>query len=231
VDYQTRFIGSACSILVIKMRLFFDLYDPELFNKNDPRNFAYFIAAAVVLDTHNFLPEYRNKKWSLEDSESGEWLSKYTDIGNRFCNDYFDRMQNNKFSKEVSLKFDIMGNIRRDYKQYELEKKGVQGRLGCAVMVFSPATMFERYGEAETLAVFDKYMTDHDLQMFAIMCNIMDMKSGDMERRIFLYTKHDSEFANTYDGLVKATRESSLLKCKDEVAKKAGSGDYVHWLV
>lgn len=77
-DYQTRFIGSACSILVIKMRLFFDLYDPALFNKADSRNYAYFIAAAVVLDTHNFYEPYKNKKWSEEDMESGDWLSEYT---------------------------------------------------------------------------------------------------------------------------------------------------------
>jgi len=209
------------------MRLFFDLYDIELFNKADPRNFAYFIAAAVVLDTHNFLPDYRNKKWSQEDEESGEWLAKYADIGT----EYFDRMQNNKFSKEISLKFDLMGNIRRDYKQYELDKEGVHGRLGCAVMVFSPAAMFERYGEAETLAIFDKYMVDNDLQMFGIMCNIMDMASGEMERRVFLYSKKDSEFAKTFDGLVKATQESSLLKVKDEVRKEAGSGEYVHWFL
>jgi hypothetical protein len=140
-------------------------------------------------------------------------------------------MQNNKFSKEVSLKFDLMGNIRRDYKQYELAKHSVSGRLGVAVMVFSPAQMFERYGEAETLACFDKYMDQNDLQMFGIMCNIMDIETGEMERRIFLYSRRDSDFANTFDGLALDTRESTLLKCKDEVRGQTKSGTYVHWLL
>jgi len=89
--------------------------------------------------------------------------------------------------------------------------------------------MFERYGEAETLACFDQYMIDHDLQMFAIMCNIMHMETGEMERRIFVYTKRDSDFANTFDGLVLATRESTMLKCKDEVRKQHNHGAYAHW--
>lgn len=140
-------------------------------------------------------------------------------------------MQFNKFSKDISLKFDLMGNIRRDYKQYELEKLGVKGRFGCAVMVFGPQQMFERYGEAETLKVFEKYMTDNDLSMFGIMCNIMDMETEEMERRIFVFSKKDCDFANTFDGLVGATRDSSMLKCKDEVRKTVGSTEYVHYLL
>ena len=64
-----RFIGSACSILIIKMRLDFELFDPELFNKANSPNFAYLMAAAICLDTHNLYLPYKNKKWSLEDQE------------------------------------------------------------------------------------------------------------------------------------------------------------------
>lgn len=53
----------------MKMRLDIDLFDAELFNEANDPNFAYMMAAAIVLDTHNFEKSYRNKKWSLEDSE------------------------------------------------------------------------------------------------------------------------------------------------------------------
>lgn len=85
-DYQVRFIGSACSILVMKMRLDIELFDEELLNPENHPNFAYLMAAAIVLDTHNFDESYRNKKWSLEDLESGQWLRKFAKIDDA----YFD---------------------------------------------------------------------------------------------------------------------------------------------
>jgi inorganic pyrophosphatase/exopolyphosphatase len=73
-DYQVRFMGSACSILVIKMRLDISMYNMELFNQKNEKNFAYLLGAAISLDTHNFLENYRNTKWSIEDEESMQWL-------------------------------------------------------------------------------------------------------------------------------------------------------------
>lgn len=140
-------------------------------------------------------------------------------------------MQFNKFSKDISLKFDLMGNIRRDYKQYELQKDHFKGRFGCAVMVFGPQQMFERYGEAETLKCFEQYMTDNELSLFGIMGNIMDMETEEMERRIFVFSKKDCPFANTFDGLLSAMKDSSLLQVKDEVRKTVGSTEYAHYLL
>lgn len=87
-DYQVRFIGSACSILIIKVRLGIDLFDMELFNKSNDPNFAFFLAAAISLDTHNFDESYKNKKWSLEDLEQVEWLRKFATIDDAYFNLY-----------------------------------------------------------------------------------------------------------------------------------------------
>lgn len=133
-----KFIGSAAAILVNKMKEDMHLFDPELFNKNDPRNFAYFIGAPIILDTHNFYEEYRDKKWSHEDELALQCIAPYCS----FDQNYFMQMQNNKFSKEAAIKLGFLGNIRRDYKQYRLKKGSVEGRLGCAVMVFGPTDMF-----------------------------------------------------------------------------------------
>jgi len=54
----------------------------------------------------------------------------------------------------------LMGNIRRDYKQYRLAKGDVKGRLGCPVMIFSPQDMFAKYGKEHVKEVVDKYMIE-----------------------------------------------------------------------
>lgn len=55
-----RFIGSACSILVLLMRECFELYHKSLFEISDDKNFAYLMAAAVVLDSYNFREDLAN---------------------------------------------------------------------------------------------------------------------------------------------------------------------------
>lgn len=51
--------------------------------------------------------------------------------------------------------------------------------------------------------------------MFGIMCNIMDMETGHMKREIFLYSRKDSDFGNTLDGLVEFMKKSDILKAYD----------------
>ena len=71
--------------------------DESLFGEDDltgEKNFAYFFAAAVVLDTYHFKPALKNSKWQDEDLVAYEWLTKHTaSIGK----DYFDRMHDMKF--------------------------------------------------------------------------------------------------------------------------------------
>jgi inorganic pyrophosphatase/exopolyphosphatase len=223
-DYQVRFIGSACSILVMKIRLDMDLFDQELFNPKNHPNFAYFLAAAIVLDTHNFMDSYKNRKWSLEDLEQGEWLKKFTKIDDQF----FDLYQNKKFDQKVALDLGFKGNIRRDWKQYELQKGAVAGRFGCAVMVFSPDTMFAHYGHEAICKEIEATMAEKELDMFGIMCNIME-SDGEMSRMVFIYSRKDTPFAKTFEGLYAATKDSKLLKCKKEVRKTFGSSEYAYW--
>lgn len=60
------------------MRLDIHLFNPELFNQAVEPNYAHFLAAPIMLDTHNFCESYRNKKWSEEDLEQVTWLRKFT---------------------------------------------------------------------------------------------------------------------------------------------------------
>ena len=84
-----RFIGSACSLLVLMMK-----NNVDLFPKEEMQKYCYFVAAAVMLDTHNFKELLRDSKWQKEDQEAHDWLLQYTELGST----YFDKMQDNKFN-------------------------------------------------------------------------------------------------------------------------------------
>lgn len=71
------------------------LYDQALFDKKAPVNFAYFLGAAIALDTSNFKEALRDTKWQREDEMAYQWLSEFAELGQS----YFLKMRNNKFNQ------------------------------------------------------------------------------------------------------------------------------------
>jgi len=59
-----HFVGSACSILANEMKADKETDLSEDFVKSDEPNFAYLLAAAVVLDTYFFKESLRDSKWN-----------------------------------------------------------------------------------------------------------------------------------------------------------------------
>ena len=45
---------------------------------------AYFLGAAIVLDTYFFSEELRAKKWTEEDTVAHEFLMQYADVGQEY---------------------------------------------------------------------------------------------------------------------------------------------------
>lgn len=80
-DNQTRFIGSACSILVLEMKNG-DVIDRELLTSG----FARYMAAAIVLDTVNFNPTLKDTKWQQEDMDARDWLAQYCTLDDAYFN-------------------------------------------------------------------------------------------------------------------------------------------------
>jgi len=80
-DSKVRFIGSACSLLVLMMKENEAIFDKALFDKSVKPNYAYFMAAAVVLDSANLNEALRDTKWQQEDQDAYEWLSGFTELG------------------------------------------------------------------------------------------------------------------------------------------------------
>jgi hypothetical protein len=68
-------------------------------------------------------------------------------------------MQDNKFNQEIALSFGLQGNFRRDYKTYRLKRGDAEGKLGLAVMVFQPWTMFDKYGHENVCKDIEEMMT------------------------------------------------------------------------
>lgn len=49
--------------------------------------------------------------------------------------------------------------------------------------------------------------------MFGIMFNVMNEKTHVVERAIFVYTRHDSYFASSFDSFLATCKSSDLLRC------------------
>lgn len=59
-------------------------------------------------------------------------------------------------------------------------------------------------------------MESHKLSLFGIMFNVMNPETHVVERAIFVYTRHDSFFANTFEEFLQACKDSDLLRCGKE---------------
>ena len=106
---------------------------------SDEPNLSYLLAAAVVLDSYNFLESIRDKKWNEDDIVAHKFLMQTADVGL----EYWRALNNAKFDTEAALELGLRGNFIRDYKKYDLKK----GIMGCSVINALHNDMVERYGE------------------------------------------------------------------------------------
>jgi inorganic pyrophosphatase/exopolyphosphatase len=87
-----KFIGSACSIAVLQMKAHAEVFSPDHWEP-DTRNFAYFYAAAIALDTYNFKEALRGTKWQEDDELAWNWLKQFYN----FNDSYFQELCDAKF--------------------------------------------------------------------------------------------------------------------------------------
>lgn len=215
-DYQVRFIGSACSMLVLMMKENHGLFDPQLFIRwVDRPNYAYLLGAAVILDSHNFAEDMRDSKWSSEDEVARDHLNKFTSLNE----EYYDRMELNKHDAKLALTLGFQGNLRRDYKQYRLMKNGQPGTMGIPVMVCDLDDMFNEWGHDQVCKEICEHMTEQTLSMFGIHFNILNTSTNIVERTIFVFTKNDCDFGKSYEDFLTACQASDLLKCSKDVRR------------
>lgn len=132
-------IGSACSLVALKVRDDEELFTDDLKASDDGMpNFAYLLGAAVVLDSYYFKDELKDKKWTGKDTEAHEFLMKYADVGH----DYWEVLNTAKFDVQQGLSLGLKGIFIRDYKNYNLEG----GIMGVGVSTGSIDILLEHFG-------------------------------------------------------------------------------------
>lgn len=144
-EKECRFIGSACSLVALMVKRERHLFESDLAkaDANEP-NLAYLLAAAVVLDSYNFLEEIRNKKWNEDDIVAHQFLSEYADVGLK----YWKELNDIKFDTQAALALGLRAMFIRDYKKYDLKK----GKMGVAVVTAQVEELLDRFGQEELIA-------------------------------------------------------------------------------
>lgn len=96
-------------------------------------------------------------------------------------------------------------------------------------MVFQPWTMFEKYGHDQCCKEIDEFMALGNLSLFGMVCNVMNPETGKNEKTILMYSKLNDPLANTFDDLLVAMKESSLLKTMEEHLGSYGASKYAYY--
>lgn len=120
-EKECRFVGSACSLVAVMFERHKHLFEEDLAASPEP-NLAYLLAAAVCLDSYNFLEEIKNKKWNDDDIVAHKFLSQTADVGL----EYWKVLNDTKFDTEAALNLGLRACFIRDYKSYNL-KIGIMG--------------------------------------------------------------------------------------------------------
>ena len=204
--------------------------DAHLFQGDDltgDKNFAYFFAAAVVLDTYNFKPALKNSKWQDEDFTAYEWLSSHAPIGK----EYFDNMHDTKFSQEIAIELGVLGNLHRDFKNYTICRESVTGVLGLSVMVFQAQALFDRYGHDSVCKDIEIFMDEKGLSLFGIITSAINPQSHDNERAIMIYSRSNRPVTHFFDDFCKAISADTMLQATDLVEKTFGESKLAFWQV
>ena len=82
-EKEVRFVGSACSLVALMFKKNRHIFEEDL-TPSDMPNLAYLLAAAVCLDSYNFLDELRDSKWNQSDITAHQFLSETADVGKSY---------------------------------------------------------------------------------------------------------------------------------------------------
>lgn len=137
-EKECHFVGSACSLVAKMFERNQDLFTEDLAASEEP-NLAYLMAAAVCLDSYNFLEEIRNKKWNDDDIVAHKFLSQTADVGD----EYWRVLNDTKFNTAAALDLGLKACFIRDYKSYDLKI----GIMGASVVTGSISQLLEKFGE------------------------------------------------------------------------------------
>jgi inorganic pyrophosphatase/exopolyphosphatase len=152
-------------------------FEEDLAHSQDP-NMAYFLAAAVTLDSYNFLEELRDRKWNKDDIEAHKFLAETADVGF----EYWKALNDAKFDTAAALDLGLRACFVRDYKKYDLKK----GLMGVSVVTASIPLLIDKFGEEKLVEEAQKMVENHKLGIFGIISIHAD-STGHLEKGLLIY--------------------------------------------
>jgi len=225
VAKECRFIGSACSLVALMYQREKHHFEDDLAASPEP-NLAYFLAAAVCLDSYNFLEELRDRKWNKDDIEAHKFLAQTADVGF----DYWKSLNDTKFDTAAALDLGLRACFVRDYKRYDLKR----GLMGVAVVTASIPQLIERFGEEHLVEEAQRMIDAHKLGIFGIISIHAD-SSGHLDKGLFLYRPRQSEvdLAHTYTDLIAMLEGVEDMKLYDKVHREVthNDGSFTHFRI
>ena len=189
-------IGSACSLLALKVRddeaLFADDLKPS---EDGSANLAYLLAAAIVLDTYWFKEDLKDKKWTDQDSEAHTFLAQFANIGK----EYWQALNTAKFDVQAGLSLGLHGIFIRDYKNYNLEG----GIMGVAVSTGSIDILLNHFGIETFAKTAAQLCVDRNLGLFVVISINADSE-GNVDKGITIFkpSENQNDLTHRYDGLL-----------------------------
>ena len=165
--------------------------------EGQPQNFAYLLAAAVVLDSYFFKEELRAKKWTDEDTEAHNWLMQFADVGQP----YWAELNHCKFDVGAGLQLGLGGIFIRDYKCYDMPS----GFMGVSVSTGTIDTLISHFGQAEFGEACKAYTLKRGLGLYVIMA-IQASEDGTIKKNILLFELND----NPVDQVIKTKGQNML---------------------
>jgi len=192
-EKECRFIGSACSLVALMVQRDLHIFEADLAKSDEP-NFAYLLAAAVVLDSYNFLEEIRGKKWNEDDVAAHKFLMEYADVGFQ----YWKELNDIKFDTAAALELGLRAMFTRDYKKYDLKK----GIMGVAVVTAQVAEIIDRFGHGELITQSVRVLDEDKLGIFVII-GIHATQDGHVDKSllVFIDKEKQNDLTSTFEEL------------------------------
>jgi len=169
-DRTIVFCGSACSLVAEK------IFKDELEGFLSMDTFRFFMPA-ILLDTENFKPSLKGKKWSQIDEDV---MFKISRVG---YSEYANELLRMKTSKEMNIQLGIDLILKKDYKNYEWNEK----RVLCGIsVVFNPLHMLlSTFGVDKLKQKIQERMKNNNLNFYAIIAQFYQKETASRELMLF----------------------------------------------
>ncbi len=176
VERIVKFCGSACS-LVVNM-----IFESGLGNQILDKDICRFFWPAILLDTENFNPDIKGKKWCEVDETAFAQMSRM------ILTEQYHALFQHKFDKKLNIELGLDLILRKDYKNFEWKN------CNCGIsVVFNPIhEILVTFGVKKVHEILAERMKDLNLGLHIIISQTYD-NSGHALREIMIFHEEQNK--------------------------------------